>query len=523
MIHQPLPRALPEEVGIPSGAVTDFINEINEKHLGLQSFTLVRHGKIAAQCFWKPYDADIPHVLYSMSKSVTSTAIGFAVSEGLLSVDDKVADFFPEYRIMGLNKELTVRHLLTMRSDKLITVLTEKGGTDWIKQFFDAPFLIKPDHKFNYISENTHMLSAIITKITGQTLVDYLYPRIFEPLGIEKPFWETDGNGVAAGGWGLYMKSEDLAKFFLVYLNRGVYNGKRILPESWIEEATTYQTDTLTKGAVDNVCGYGYQFWRNHIPNSYRADGLFGQRCILLPDKDALMVLNSGQAEDYYIMDVFWKHFPGTMCDTQLPADPAAYEKMIETIENCSVEKLPAAPRNYAAESAIENRKISCSTSEFVSILTNSITQMLYRKPGKISEMKFNFKDASLLFAWKEKNYENTIEAGMDGTYGVSEMTLGDLHYTAYSTAAWQPDGTLKLWIRPIETAHVRQLTFDFSDLKNIKIDNFMTPKFSDLAVYYMSFTGHPVKNKDSKKAVKTFVKTLGLPIIEPGFKGKIE
>ncbi len=163
---------------------------------------------MCAQGFFKPYAKEYPHVLYSMSKSVTSTAIGFAVNEGLISLDDKVADFFPEYASAKKpkNQQLTVRMLLTMRSDKRITVLDEKGGTDWIKNFFDAGFIAKPDTKFNYISENTFMLSAILSKVTGMSMLDYLNERMFKPLGIEKPFWEKDGAGNNVAGWGLYMK-----------------------------------------------------------------------------------------------------------------------------------------------------------------------------------------------------------------------------------------------------------------------------------------------------------------------------
>ena len=157
----------PESVGIKSSAIKAFVDEINEKKLGLQSFTVVRHDKVCAQGFWKPYAFEHPHVLYSMSKSVTSTAVGFAISEGLISLDDKVADFFPEYESAKKpkNQKLTIRMLLTMRSDKFITVADEKGGKDWVKSFFDAGFIAEPDSKFNYISENTFMLSAIISKV----------------------------------------------------------------------------------------------------------------------------------------------------------------------------------------------------------------------------------------------------------------------------------------------------------------------------------------------------------------------
>ncbi len=519
-----LEHVAPEEVGVDSKVITAFLNEINEKGLGLQSFTVVCHDKVCAQGFFKPYNADTPHVLYSMSKSVTSTAIGFAVSEGLISLNDRVAEFFPEYPMSKrpFNRMLTIRMLLTMHSDKLITVLDEKGQKDWIANFMGATFILPPNTKFNYISENTFMLSAIISRVTGMSVVDYLYPRIFEPLGIEKPFWEMDGAGNNAGGWGLYMKSEDLAKFFLPYIHNGKWiDGTQIVPEIWVKEATRKQVNSVRDGYIDNMEGYGYQFWRNPIANSSRADGLFGQRCFLFPDYDALVVLNCGEAEDYKIMKVFWKYFPQCFGYEALPENKQAYDEMLETIEGCHVEELPATERNIETEQKISGRLIKCKTSEFVSVVTISITQMLYNKPGEINEMKFTFEDDRLLFYWKEKEYENTIEVGLNGEYGVSEITLGDLNYHTYSKAAWQEDGTLKLWIRPIETAHVRKFTFEFRDNDVVKVINEMSPKFEDLAIYNMTFLGYPIKGETTEDVVKNAVKTLGLPIIEPDFKGK--
>lgn len=519
-----LEHVMPEEVGVDSNVITAFLNEINEKKLGLQSFTVVRHDKVCAQGFFKPYSADMPHVLYSMSKSVTSTAVGFAVCEGLINLNDRVSDFFPEYPMSKrpFNRMLTVRMLLTMHSDKLITVLDEKGQSDWIANFFGSTFILPPNTKFNYISENTSMLSAIVSRVTGMSVIDYLYPRIFEPLGIEKPFWECDGAGNNAGGWGLYMKSEDLAKFFLPYIHGGKWiDGTQIIPELWVEEATKKQVESVHDGFIDNMMGYGYQFWRNPIANSARADGLFGQRCFLFPDYDALVVLNCGEAEDYKIMKVFWKYFPQCFGYEALPENKNAYNEMLEVIDNCHVEDLPATERNRELENKISGRLIKCKTSEFVSVITISITQMLYNKPGEINEMKLTFDDEKLYFYWKEKEYANTIEVGLNGEYGVSEIMLGDLHYHTYSKAAWQEDGTLKLWIRPIETAHVRQFTFEFRDNDVVKVINEMSPKFQDLAIYNMTFTGHPIKGETTEDVVKEAVKKLGLPFIEPDFKGK--
>lgn len=521
-----LEHVSPESVGIKSSAINDFIEEINSKGLGLQSFTVVRHNKVCAQGFWKPYSADIPHVLYSMSKSVTSTAVGFAVSEGLLSLDDRVADFFPEYSSAKrpMNQKLTIEMLLTMRSDKMITVLDEKGGKDWIKQFFDAGFIAPADTKFNYISENTTMLSAIISKVTGMSMIDYLYPRMFEPLGIEKPFWEEDGHGNNAGGWGLYMKSEDLAKFFLPYINEGKWiDGTQLVPEQWVKTATAKHTPSVSDGFIDNMCGYGYQFWRNPVANSFRADGLFGQRCFMFPEYDALVVLNSGESEDYKIMKVFWKYFPECFEYGELPENKKEHEKLLDALSSLETEQLPAMPRNKGLEEKFGARTIKCKTNAFTSVISVSVLQMLYNKPGYINEMRLDFNDDGLAFTWKEKEEVNTINAGMNGEYGVSLMKLGDLTYHAYSKAAWQENGTLKLWIRPVETAHVRKFTFEFLSDNKVKVINEMTPTFEELAIYNMTFVGTPLKLKSTQEAVKKAVHTLGLPILEPNFTGTIE
>lgn len=518
-----LKHVAPEEVDVDSSAITAFLNEITSKKLGLQSFTVVRHDKVCAQGFFAPYAAEYPHVLYSMSKSLTSTAVGFAVDEGLISLDDKVVDFFPEYKLLTKsphNKQLTVRMLLTMRSDKLITPFEEKGKTDWVRLFFAAPFMLKPDSKFNYVSENTFMLSAIVKKVTGMSALDYLDKKMFQPLGIEKPFWEADGKGNSAGGWGCYMKSEDLAKFFLPYIHEGKWiDSTQLIPKYWVQEALKKQTDSVHDGTPDIRNGYGYQFWKNPIPNSFRADGLFGQRCFMFPEYDALVVLNCGEAEDYKVMEVFWKYFPVCFKSEKLDKNDDSVKAMNDKIATLSMPKLEVKPRNTATEQRIENRKITCKTNEYTSVITITTTQMLFNKPGKLNMMKFNFSENSLTFTWVEKNYHNTIEAGLDGTLRMSEIRLGDLHFHAFSQAAWQEDGSLKLWIRPVESAHERRFTFYFEG-NTVRVINEAAPTFPDLTVYYFNFMGVPLKTHLGEEGVRKTVSDVGGLFIEPDFTG---
>ena len=513
-----LERVAPEDVGIKSSAIKAFIDEINEKKLELHSFMVVRHDKICAECFWKPYGPDIPHVLYSMSKSITATAVGFAIEDGLLQLDDPIYKFFPEYNVQSArNRSITVRMLLTMCSDKLITVVDEKGGRDWIESFFKAPFMTKPGKKFNYISENTFMLSAVVSKVTGKSVVDYLDEKMFRPLGIEKPFWETDGKGNNVGGWGLYMKTQDLANFFLPYLHGGKYKGVQILPEKWAKAAVSKQFDNLKTGYRDNTCGYGFNFWRCHVPGTFRAEGLLSQRCMFFPEQDALVVLTAGHCKDYEVMDVFWKHFPACFETASLPEDEAARSSMLQTAEACHMEDLPAAPRRSDLESKISGRTMRCKTNAYTSVISVSIVQMLFNKPGKINEMRLDFDDDGLSFTWKEKLYQNTLRAGMDGNYRVSDIAFGDLHFHAYAKAAWTPEGRLQLWIRPVETAHVRKLTFTFTP-GGAKVVNTSQPKMGDLAVFYIVFSGI-VLSPAMERIVQGVVRTIGLPLVEPNIR----
>ena len=232
-----LPRsASPEEAGVSSVAVAAFMEDMKKSGIENHSFLILRHGKVAAECFFAPFTRDTPHAMYSVSKSFTSTAIGFAVEEGLLSLDAKVIDFFPEYRPAQPDEKLekmTVSHLLTMTSGKNPSLLLDKTKDRWIKDFFNAPWISEPGEMFLYVSENIYMLCAILVRVTGISVTEFLTPRLYEPLGIPVPYWETDHHGVEVGGWGLMLPVEDFAKFTLCYAQNGVYEGKQVIPARW--------------------------------------------------------------------------------------------------------------------------------------------------------------------------------------------------------------------------------------------------------------------------------------------------
>ncbi len=309
-----LPRAEPAEVGVSPAAVMAFIDEVNEKVGGLHSMMLVRHGKVAAEAWWAPFQPTEPHVLYSLSKSFTSTAVGFAVTEGRLSVEDKVVSFFPDKLPATVGENLAamrVKDLLTMSTGHTQEPAVGQAQ-DWVKAFLAASVEKAPGTHFLYNTPATHVLSAIVQKVTGQRLLTYLGPRLFEPLGIEGMTWDQSPSGVDIGGYGLKVRTEDIAKFGLLYLNKGKWQGKQLIPEAWVTEATSKQVSNGDPATPNDWAqGYGYQFWRSRHGN-YRGDGAFGQYCIVMPEKDAVLAITSGVGDMGAIMAAAWTHLlPG--------------------------------------------------------------------------------------------------------------------------------------------------------------------------------------------------------------------
>ena len=249
-----LPRAdFPEQVGVSSKAISELLDDFERSGIELHSIMILRHGKVAFETWRDPYAPDIPHTMYSVSKSFASIATGFAIDEGLLTLDTKVIAIFPEYRPQKYDanlEKMTVFHLLTMTAGKDVSVLENKAKVSWLKSFFGARWAFAPGEGWKYISENCYVLCAIIQKLTGMTVREYLAPRLFKPLGIrENPAWETDPNGLEAGGWGLFITTEELAKVIDCMSHSGKYQGKQVIPEFWAREAGKAQADNSSKSS----------------------------------------------------------------------------------------------------------------------------------------------------------------------------------------------------------------------------------------------------------------------------------
>jgi CubicO group peptidase (beta-lactamase class C family) len=323
-----LPRSSPEAQGVSSSAILAFLDAADRMD-SMNSFMLVRHGQVIAEGWWAPYDAEFPHSLYSLSKSFTSTAVGLAIAEGKLSLDDEVLKFFADEAPAEPSRNLKamrVRDLLRMNTGQQ-SEPARTASQSWAKSFLAHPVPFKPGTHFLYNTSATYMLSAIVQKATGQTLLDYLRPRLFEPLGIDKPTWETSPQGISAGGYGLSIRTEDIAKFGELYRQKGNWGGKQLVPASWVEAATALQTSNGSSPASDWDQGYGYQFWRCRH-GAYRGDGAFGQFCIVLPEKDAVVAITSGVKDMQAVLNLVWDKLLPALKPAPLAADEPAQEKL---------------------------------------------------------------------------------------------------------------------------------------------------------------------------------------------------
>ena len=363
---QALPRSTPERQGISSAAIVSFVERADSEIDAMHSFMLVRHGHVVAEAWWNPYDSATPHMLYSLSKSFTSTAVGLAIAEGKLSLDDQVLKFFPEEAPANPSANLQamrVRDLLRMATGHQ----TENppwrwsGETPppppdepWTRTFLRQPVPFKPGTHFLYNSPATYMLSAIVQKVTGTTVLEYLRPRLFEPLGIDHPVWLTSPQGITLGAFGLLVRTEDIARFGQLYLQKGVWHGRQLVPASWVAAATSLQVANGSSPQSDWDQGYGYQFWRSRH-NSFRGDGAFGQYCLVLPDVDAVVVITSGVRDMQAVMNLVWNALLPAMQARALPANPAAQRRLAATLARLQL-RPPAGKATSPVAQGVSNR-----------------------------------------------------------------------------------------------------------------------------------------------------------------------
>ena len=341
--EQAFVRATPESQGISSDLFAALLRELDaSKDTEMHHFMALRHGKVICECNFAPYPKGMWHITHSMCKSITGMAIGMLIEEEKLKLDENIYDIFPDH-INAFSKifrpVITVENLLTMTSGVTFNESGIVSGNDWLGSFLNASVNGKPGTEFQYNSLNTYVLSAIVTKRTGETLTEYLTPRLFGPLGITKYYWETCPKGITKGGWGLFLCAEDMAKLGQLYLQRGKWNGQQLVSEYWIEISTARHLKTQ-----NGTYGYGYQLWMEQRPGSFEYNGMLGQNVIIYPDMDMVLVTNAGNKEmfqDCIMLNIIRKYFPVNYHPADvLPESPLSYGLLkrlcgeLENVEN---------------------------------------------------------------------------------------------------------------------------------------------------------------------------------------------
>lgn len=465
-----LPRCAPETQGISSAAITRFVDAVEKMpdRNELHSFMLLRHGAVVAEGWWSPYAPKRPHMLFSLSKSFTSSAVGLAVAEGRLTVEDRVLSFFPDEAPARISKNLDamqVKHLLAMstgHADDTMGPLRQRRDGNWIKAFLAHPVKYRPGTHFLYNTGATYMLSAIIQRLTGMMLLDYLQPRLFEPLGIKHPTWEVSPQGINMGGFGLSITTEDIARFGQLYLQKGLWKGKQLLPKTWIEQATSVQTVNGTNPNNDWEQGYGYQFWRCRH-GVYRGDGAFGQYCIVMPDQDAVLAITAGVSDMQLVLNLVWEHLlPALSQQKPLPEDAPAHTSLSQRLGQLAL----AAPQGDV-------------TSPTASLVSKK-TFVMEPNALKIKRLTFDFsKPAGQL----------TIRTGRDTqkiTFGAGAWREGVLSLYQHdpcmvASGVWTDEQTFTLTLRFYQTPFYQTLACHF-DGDRLSIDGAVNVSFGETA-----------------------------------------
>jgi CubicO group peptidase (beta-lactamase class C family) len=451
-----LPRSTPEAEGLPSGAVRAFVDGAEEQVPGLHSLMLLRHGHVIAEGWWEPYGPDTPHLFFSLSKSFTSTAAGLAVGEGRLSLDDDVLSFFPDDAPAAPGphlRALKVRHLLAMATghtgDTVAGMSSDPDGR-WARGFLAQEPEKEPGTHFFYNNGATYMVSAIVQKVTGQTLLEYLTPRLLEPLGIAGATWESSPEGVNLGGWGLSARTEDIAKFGELYRNDGVWGGRRLLPEGWVADATAKHVSNGDDPENDWHQGYGFQFWRCRH-GAYRGDGAFGQFCVVMPEQEAVLAVTAGVRDMGAVLRLAWEHLLPAFAPAPLPPDPAAHAALTERLAHLRL----AAPEGAAT-----------------SPLANAVNGRTYRfDPNEegVESLTTRFTDGGGVTATlRDKNGAHEMSVGAPGEWRCGESgVLGGEGRTWRHVAvagAWTAPQVYTAAVCAYETPFVLTYTLRFSE-----------------------------------------------------------
>ena len=467
-------RVTPESVGIPSDLIQKLIDRLeNGGFTEPHGLMIMRHGKICAEGWWAPYAPGIRHGLQSHTKTYAATAVGIACTEGLLKLEDRVIDIFPEEAPENPSenlKKLTVRDVLCMGCGMDTMPVPSK---DWIREFLATPVNHVPGTTYMYNSTGSTLLGAIVRKITGLGLHDYLKPRLFNKIGIDADNlrWIYMPDGMEVGGGGMYATTEDNLRLMKLYADGGVWEGERILSEDYVKKATSLQNESATEAknnpaAKDNHLGYGFQLWMCKPEGVYRADGAMGQFTIVVPDKDMIIAITENASGAHWAqatLDTMWEFLSEIPDEESLSENQAASDRLAKRMSMLALPAPAFAPFNGCLENI---NKVSYRLNEEGFILNRSAAMVSLfmggvKLPEGIKEFEFDFGAEDCMLRYLQEGEQRSIEIGMDGDYRRNQIGEGAVSIALIS-GAWISEGILQLTIRWVETCNHQKLNFTF-------------------------------------------------------------
>jgi CubicO group peptidase (beta-lactamase class C family) len=455
-------RATPESQGLESSAVLALVHALSEPKYGTHSLMVVRHGKVVAEGWWGPYSADRPHIMFSISKSFTATAIGIAESEGLLSIDDTILSFFPSYATpaaVANAGDLRVRHLLAMATGHAVDtmeVMRPLQGEDWVKVFLECPIVFPPGTHFLYNSGASFVLAALLTSRTGQSVLDYLTPRLFEPLGITTPPWEVNPRGINLGASGLRLHTEDVAKLGELYLRHGQWNGQQLLTPEWVDQASAIQVSNGDEPNSDWSEGYGFQWWRTRN-NGFRADGAHGQFSLVWPDLDLVVAITAGTGVNREVPATVWEHLSVGAHDEPIEENAAAVSDLDAALANLDLDSPAFLETDPDIAAQWNGRQIDVSFNTF-----------------GVSSVGFSFSDSTVSLRLSTSQGETETLTGDRSAWAEGYTSLWpyeEMRGAVTATrAGWTDESTLEVHEQCIETPYRRIWKFSFGNDASVRV-----------------------------------------------------
>ncbi len=455
-----------------------FYKELENNGIENHGLLIEKDGETVFEEYAYPYCADMPHTLFSVTKSVVSTAAGFAIDEGLFSLDSKIISLFPEYKACKSEEweRLTVHSVLTMQSNKEFSFTQDMTG-NYVEMFMKAPF--RKSKGFLYSNNDAHIVAALVQKFSGENLVDYLMPRLFEPLGIDRPNWETNSIGECIGGTGAYLRLRDLVKIMRCYADGGRYNGKQVIPEWWTKEAVKKHVDLPNR---ENEDGYGYLFWLQN--GVFSMNGMYGQQISYFPEHNAVVGIFNCVVNDTMnnklMKTVLAKAFEeesGEEWDEKL----AEYlgSRGEKPVRCTGLPQIPTGKTFYITPVSDLFAKMMFPAS----LVPRSITSSFAQRPVQnLDRVSFELSGEVFTVKWFEENDAVVINCGLDGKPRLSECEIKGCKYKIWAYA-YSENGVLRAVVKPINTLSTQRIAFVF-EKNTVKIQFKGTPSFTEFIVH---------------------------------------